>query len=59
VDPDEHLVLLRHGPLDFGDAQHLRRSVPIVDDCSHPALPLIDSAFYPAADGNKTLGEAA
>ena len=30
--PDQDLVLLRYGPLDVGDAQHLRRSVPIVDD---------------------------
>ena len=35
VDPDEHLVVLRNGPVDVGDAQHLRRSVPVVDDGSH------------------------
>ena len=35
VHPDEHLVVGRHGPLDVVDTQHLRRSVPIVDDCSH------------------------
>jgi len=39
VDLDEHLVVLRDGPLDFGDAQHLRRSVPIVDDCSQSVTP--------------------
>src|SRR5215216_4873584 len=35
LDPDEHLVVLRHRPLDLADAQHLRRPVSIVNDCSH------------------------
>jgi hypothetical protein len=38
VDPDEHLLVLRNGPLDFGDAEHLRRSVPILHDCSHTVI---------------------
>jgi hypothetical protein len=37
VDADEHLVVIRHGPLDIADAQHVRRAVPIVDDCPHEA----------------------
>jgi hypothetical protein len=37
VDADEHLVVLRHRPLDIVDAQHVRRAVPIVDDCPHEA----------------------
>ena len=32
---NEHLVVFRHGSLDLVDPQHLRRSVPVVDDCSH------------------------
>jgi hypothetical protein len=39
MDPDEHLVLLREGPLDFGDPQNFWRSVPILDDCSHQDTP--------------------
>ena len=35
VDPDEHLVVLRHGSLDVRDAEHVRRSVAVVDDSSH------------------------
>jgi hypothetical protein len=35
VDPNQHLVLLRHRPRDLTDAQNLRRAVPIVDNRSH------------------------
>jgi hypothetical protein len=37
VDADEHLVVIRHGPRDVADAKHVRRAVPIVDDCPHEA----------------------
>jgi hypothetical protein len=35
VDPNQHLVFLRHRPRDLADAQNLRRAVPIVDNRSH------------------------
>jgi hypothetical protein len=43
VDANEHLVVIRHGPLDVSDAQHVRRAVPIVDDCPHEAKGLPES----------------
>ena len=39
VDPDEHLVVVRDGPLDVLEPQHLRRPVAVVDDGSHRAAP--------------------
>ena len=35
ADPDQDLVLVRHGLLDVGEPEHVRRSVPVVDDGSH------------------------
>ena len=35
----EDLVLLRHGLLDVGEPEDVRRSVPVVDDGSHRAAP--------------------
>ena len=39
ADPDEDLVVLRHGPLDLFDSQDVRAAVPVVDNCSHGLIP--------------------
>jgi hypothetical protein len=35
VDLDEDLVLFGDRPFDFCDAQHVRRPIPVIDNCSH------------------------
>src|SRR5215471_1527933 len=47
VDPDEYFVLLGNGPVDVFESQHVRGSVPVVDNCPHESPILLSLGCDP------------